>query len=95
MIGYRNNIRSLALTVFLTIIYIISSTGCQSPDRTLTLVSSPSGHPVEGALVYAPGDLTVYRSDVHGRVTLPAGSGFGPRTTARWSWIPGPPVRPS
>ncbi len=48
---------------------------CAPPERTLTLLSSPSGHPVEGALVYSPGDPMVHRSDVHGRVTLPAGYG--------------------
>jgi aminopeptidase N len=54
---------------------LVSSSACQVPARTLTLLSSPSGHPVEGALIYAPGDLRVYRSDVRGQATLPEGFG--------------------
>jgi len=54
---------------------LLLTLGCAPGERTLTLLSSPSGQPVEGALVYAPGELTVHRSDVRGRVTLPAGYG--------------------
>jgi len=48
---------------------------CSKADRRMVLLSSASDHPVEGALVYAPGELTVYRSDVHGQVDLPAAYG--------------------
>jgi aminopeptidase N len=54
---------------------LLPLSACAPGERTLTLLSSPSGHPVEGALVYAPGELTVHRSDAGGRVTLPAGYG--------------------
>jgi len=52
----------------------IALMGCK-PQRALTLLDSDSGHPVEGALVFAPGELTVYRSDVRGIVTLPTDYG--------------------
>ncbi len=52
----------------------ITLTACE-PMRPLILLDSNSSHPVEGALVFSPGELTVYRSDVHGNVTLPMGYG--------------------
>ena len=42
---------------------------------TLNLRSSATGHAVEGALIFAPGERTVHRSDVNGKVVLPAGYG--------------------
>jgi aminopeptidase N len=51
---------------------LIALTACESV-RTVTLIDSSSRHPVEGALVFAPGELVVYRSDVNGTVVLPAG----------------------
>jgi aminopeptidase N len=52
----------------------ITLSACE-PTRTLILLDSNSSHPVEGALVFSPGELTVYRSDVRGSVTLPTGYG--------------------
>jgi len=57
------------------------SWGCAAQDQsggqdfTLTLRTSGTGHPVEGAMVFSPGERTVYRSDVLGVVRLPAGYG--------------------
>jgi len=42
------------------------------PPRTLTLLDARTRVPVAGALVFAPGDLRVFRSDRRGQVTLPA-----------------------
>ncbi len=53
---------------------ILASTACQRTN-TLTLLDSRTGDPVPGALVYSPGEQTVYRSDVHGTVALPNGYG--------------------
>jgi aminopeptidase N len=48
---------------------------CGTGETTLTLLDSSSRHPIEGALIYASGELTVFRSDVHGKVDLPPGWG--------------------
>jgi aminopeptidase N len=55
---------------------VLLTLACAPGERPLVLLSSPSGQTVEGALLYAPGELTVHRSDVNGRVTLPAGYGL-------------------
>ncbi len=54
-----------------------SATACGPGGQTpsLTLVDATTGSPVEGALVYATGELTVFRSNVHGIVELPTGWG--------------------
>jgi len=62
--------RAIALGLLL-----LSSAACQPEEIAFSLLDSASGHPVEGALIYATGELTVFRSDVHGGVTLPAGWG--------------------
>jgi len=49
--------------------------GGRDAPPPLTLIDSLSGVPIEGALVFAPGSLTVYRSDVRGNVDLPSGYG--------------------
>ena len=51
------------------------TSACERVPRSMVLLDSVSGKPVPGALVYAPGELTVFRSDVQGRVTLPPGYG--------------------
>jgi aminopeptidase N len=56
---------------------LLAATACGPREITLTLLDSAGGHPVEGALLYSPGDLTVFRSDVHGAVDLPPGWGNG------------------
>jgi aminopeptidase N len=58
-------------TILIGFILVLAA-ACQSREATLTLVSSATGHPVEGALIYANDELTTYRSDVRGRVILPA-----------------------
>ncbi len=55
----------------------VVAAGCGPRPMTFTLLDSVTEHPVEGALVYSPGELTVFRSDVHGRVHLPGGWGEG------------------
>ena len=47
------------------------------PPRSLTILDARTRVPVEGALVFAPGELQVYRSDRLGHVTLP--EEYGPR----------------
>ena len=54
---------------------LLMASACNDQPRVVVLLDSVSWAPVPGALVYAPGELTVYRSDVHGAVTLPAGYG--------------------
>jgi hypothetical protein len=44
-------------------------------QQSITLIDAATGLPVEGALVLAPGELRVFRSDVRGVVELPAGYG--------------------
>lgn len=66
----QKTVRGIAFSLFL-----LATAGCGTGELTLTLLDSASGHPVEGALIYATGELTVFRSDVHGGVTLPAGWG--------------------
>ncbi|MFG1691804.1 hypothetical protein ACGF5M_06600, partial [Gemmatimonadota bacterium] len=56
-------------------LFLLFSWGCAAQDHTLTLRTSGTGHPVEGALVFSPGERTVHRSNVRGVVTLPAGYG--------------------
>ena len=56
---------------------LAATAGCGTQGIDLTLQDAATGHPVEGALVYSPGDLTVFRSDVHGVLELPAGWGTG------------------
>ena len=56
-------------------ILLFQAAACTPQPRTLTLLSSPSGLPVQGALVYAPGELMVHRSDAQGQVTIPGGYG--------------------
>jgi aminopeptidase N len=46
-------------------------------QATLTILDRTSQQPVEGALVFAPGELRVFRSDRRGQVELPAGYGAG------------------
>jgi hypothetical protein len=46
-------------------------TGASPPPRTITLLDSRTRVPVAGALVFAPGELVLYRSDRRGQVTLP------------------------
>jgi len=60
-------------TAFSSLLFLMAACGPGGP--TLTLRSSRGGGPVEGALVYASGELTVFRSDVHGAVELPRGWG--------------------
>ena len=64
--------RLRAALASLTAAIALSGCGASGP-ATLTLISGGSTLPVEGALVFAPGERTVFRSDVHGRVALPAG----------------------
>ena len=52
------------------LLWLLAGTGQQ--PRTLTLLDSRTRVPVEGALVFAPGDLRVFRSDRRGQVSLPA-----------------------
>jgi aminopeptidase N len=47
---------------------------CDSPPG-VTLVDSHSGHPIEGALVFGVGELSVFRSDANGKVIFPTGYG--------------------
>ncbi len=54
---------------------LLVTAACVQRPSSLVLLDSVSRAPVPGALVYAPGELTVYRSDVHGVVALPAGYG--------------------
>jgi aminopeptidase N len=60
---------------------LLLSWGCSLGDRpsgqdfTLTLRTAGTDHPIEGALVFSPGERTVHRSNVRGVVTLPAGYG--------------------
>jgi len=56
-------------------ILLLTVAACDPGEVSLTLQDGETGHPVEGALVYSPGELTVYRSDVHGIATLPPGWG--------------------
>ncbi len=48
------NTRCRVLAVALPLVGLIS--GCRAPSRTLTLLDSETGRPVEGALVFAPGE---------------------------------------
>lgn len=52
---------------------LLGLAGFMPPPRTLILLDAHTRVPVEGALVFAPGDRHVYRSDRRGQVTLPAG----------------------
>ncbi len=52
----------------------LALTSCDRSSR-LTLLDARSGNPIEGALVFSPGEGMVYRSDVNGVVTLPSGYG--------------------
>ena len=63
---HRSPILDVASTAFLLVL-----ASCGTGGTTLTLLDSSTRHPVEGALIYAPGELTVFRSDVHGEVDLP------------------------
>jgi aminopeptidase N len=54
---------------------LVTVWGCSRPPLTLTLLDSATGVPVEGALIFSRGELAVYRSDLHGKVTLPGGYG--------------------
>ena len=56
---------------FLFLFPFWSCTAAAGPT-TFALVDDRSGAPVEGALVFSPGELWVERSDVNGEVTLPA-----------------------
>ena len=62
----RSRFLALASTAFLLVLG-----ACGTGETTLTLLDSSTRHPVEGALIYAPGELIVFRSDVHGEVDLP------------------------
>ena len=62
----RSRFLDLASTAFLLVLG-----ACGTGETTLTLLDSSTRHPVEGALIYAPGELIVFRSDVHGEVDLP------------------------
>ncbi len=61
-----------ATAIFLALVTV---SGCSQPELTLTLLDSRSGVPVEGALVFSPGERSVHRSDLHGKVTLPGNYG--------------------
>lgn len=50
---------------------LLAVVGCGTGETTLTVLDSATRLPVEGALVYARGELSVFRSDVHGNVSLP------------------------
>jgi len=52
-----------------------TATALPAPQRTLTLLDAGTRVPVAGALVFAPGELQVYRSDRLGQVALPEGYG--------------------
>ncbi|MFC1662158.1 M1 family metallopeptidase, partial [Gemmatimonadota bacterium] len=67
--------RSIILNLCYSLALLLSFSGCSERERTLTLLDSASTLPVEGALVFSPGEPSVHRSDVRGRVTLPAGYG--------------------
>ncbi|MGW8265120.1 MAG: M1 family metallopeptidase [Longimicrobiales bacterium] len=56
-------------------ILLVGVAACNPGPASLTLQDGETGRPVEGALVYSPDEMTVYRSDVHGTVELPAGWG--------------------
>jgi len=71
----RQTVRLPSVLVLTCVALLFAAlTGCDRTN-TLTLLDSRSGHPIEGALVFAPGELTVYRSDVKGIVSLPDGFG--------------------
>jgi len=53
-----------------SVLLLISSVACQPEEIAFTLLDSASGHPVEGALIYSTGEMTVFRSDIHGRVEI-------------------------
>lgn len=61
-----------ATAIFLAFVTV---SGCSQAELTLTLLDSRSGVPVEGALVFSPGERSVHRSDLHGKVTLPENYG--------------------
>jgi len=56
---------------------LVSLSGCGYSTQDLILLDSATRAPIPGALIFSPGELTVYRSDVHGRVDLPPGYGGG------------------
>jgi len=74
----RPMILDLASTALLLV-----ATACGTGETTLTLLDSSTLHPVEGALVYSSGELTVFRSDVHGKVDLPPA--WGRRGVTIWA----------
>ncbi len=57
--------RALGLGLLLALL-----ASCDGNPRTIALVDGRSRMPVEGALVFSPGQLRVRRSDLHGTVTL-------------------------
>jgi aminopeptidase N len=67
----RNRSRATLVSVMILSLTLAS---CGRP-RSIELLDSRSGQPIQGALVFEPGKLTVYRSDVQGIVTLPVGYG--------------------
>jgi aminopeptidase N len=52
---------------------LLGTFGCSDEPPAFLVLDSATEHPIEGALVYAPGKLAVLRSDVHGTVSLPEG----------------------
>ena len=62
----------------LMLLLIISLDGCSPKDKTVSILDSETRIPIEGAMVFEVGSSRIFRSDIHGRVTLPAEYADGP-----------------
>jgi len=75
LLRYVRHVRLLSTLLSTSPVFLgLVLTGCDQSNRVI-LVDSRSRGPIEGALVFSPGERTVYRSDVNGIVTLPSGYG--------------------